>query len=119
MIRSKVVMTKDLKTVIVGALVTYYVDDIVAALAKIADLPSDVMERSMEAILSAVGEDTLAEIQGDRTEFNRVLTEKVGKALNGYGVRVLQAQLTEFAPCRAFALTGHTAVGQYNLWTGF
>jgi regulator of protease activity HflC (stomatin/prohibitin superfamily) len=119
MIRSKVVMTKDLKTVIVGALVTYYVDDIVAALSKIADLPSDVMERSMEAILSRVGEGTLAEIQADRTEFNRLLTEDVGNALNGYGVRVLQAQLTEFAPCRAFSLTGHTAVGQYTLWTGF
>jgi regulator of protease activity HflC (stomatin/prohibitin superfamily) len=119
MIRSKVVMTKDLKTVIVGALVTYYVDDIVTALSKVADLPSDIMERSMEAILTEVSENTLAEAQADRIAFNKQLTERVGKSLNGYGVRIIQAQLTEFAPCRAFALTGHTAVGQYNLWTGF
>ena len=32
---------------------------------------------------------------------------------------VLQAQLTEFAPCRAFAINGHAAVGNYALWTGF
>ena len=39
--------------------------------------------------------------------------------LNGYGVQVLQAQLTEFAPCRAFAINGHAAIGNYSLWTGF
>lgn len=119
MIRSKVVMTKDLKTVIVGALVTYYVDDIVSAIVTVADLPSDIMERSMEAILAEVGEKTLAETQGDRAAFNQALTVRVGEALNGYGVQIIQAQLTEFAPCRAISLTGHTAVGNYNLWTGF
>ena len=45
-IQSKVIMTKDMKTVTVGALVTYYIDDVVSAIAKIADLPSDIMERA-------------------------------------------------------------------------
>ena len=58
-IQSKVVMTKDLQTVTVGALVTYYVDDVVSAIAKIADLPSDIMERSQGAILAEVSERTL------------------------------------------------------------
>lgn len=119
MIRSKVVMTRDLQTVIVGALVTYYVDDIVQALAAVADLPSDIMERSMEAILTEVSERTMQDAQSDRVAFNRSLTDRVSKTLNGYGVQVIQAQLTEFAPCRAFSLTGHTAVGNYTLWTGF
>jgi regulator of protease activity HflC (stomatin/prohibitin superfamily) len=112
-------MTKDLQTVIVGALVTYIIDDVVAALAKIADLPSDVMERSLEAILTEVSKHTLEEIQTDRAQFNQGLTEAVGRALNGYGMFVLQAQLTEFAPCRAFAINGHASVGNYALWTGF
>lgn len=51
--------------------------------------------------------------------FNCVLTERVGHTLNGYGVRILQARLTEFAPCQAVAISGRAAVGQYNLWTGF
>jgi regulator of protease activity HflC (stomatin/prohibitin superfamily) len=119
MIKTKVVMTKDMQTVMVGALVTYFIDDVVAALAKVADLPSDIMERSMEAILSEVSENTLEDIQDDRVAFNRALTERVGRALNGYGVQMLQAQLTEFAPCRAFSINGHAAVGSYNLWTGF
>jgi regulator of protease activity HflC (stomatin/prohibitin superfamily) len=119
MIQSKVVMTKDLRTVTVGALVTYFVDDIVAAISKIADLPSDIMERSQGAILAQVSESTLEEIQADRMGFNYKLTERVGSALNGYGVRILQTQLTEFAPCRAFSLSGHAAIGQYALWTGF
>ena len=118
-IQSKVVMTKDLRTVTVGALVTYYVDDVISAVAKIADLPSDVLERSQGAILAAVSESTLAEIQSDRLRFNEVLTERIGGTLNGYGVQVLQAQLSEFAPCRAIAINGHAAIGQYSLWTGF
>jgi regulator of protease activity HflC (stomatin/prohibitin superfamily) len=119
MIKSKTVMTKDLKTVIVGALVTYYIDDVVAALSKIADLPSDVMERSMEAILTEVSENTMVEIQGDRPAFNKKLTDRVSHSLNGYGVQVLQSQLTEFAPCRAVAINGHASIGNYALWTGF
>jgi regulator of protease activity HflC (stomatin/prohibitin superfamily) len=119
MIKSKTVMTKDLQTVIVGALVTYIIDDVVSALSKIADLPSDIMERSMEAILTEVSQKTLEEVQADRPGFNRSLTEAVSRALNGYGMYVLQAQLTEFAPCRAFAINGHASVGNYALWTGF
>jgi regulator of protease activity HflC (stomatin/prohibitin superfamily) len=118
-IQSKVVMTKDMRTVTVGALVTYEVDDVVSAVAKIADLPSDIMERSQGAILAQVSEKTLEEIQTDRLGFNAGLTDKIGTTLNGYGVLVLQAQLTEFAPCKAFAINGHAAIGQYSLWTGF
>jgi regulator of protease activity HflC (stomatin/prohibitin superfamily) len=119
MIQSKVAMTQDLQTVLVGAMVTYVVDDVVTAIARIADLPSDVIERSMESILTQVSETSLKDIQADRVGFNRRLTERVSKALNGYGVRVEQAQLTEFGPCQALAINGHAAVGQYSLWTGF
>lgn len=118
-VQSKVIMTKDLKTVTVGALVTYYIDDVVSALAKIADLPSDIIERSQGAILALVSELTLAEIQCNRIAFNQSLTARVGDALNGYGVQVLQAQLSEFAPCRAIAINGNAAIGNYSLWTGF
>ena len=118
-IQSKVIMTKDLRTVTVGALVTYYVDDVVSAIAKIADLPSDIMERSQGAILAEVAARTLEDIQQNRLAFNAALTQQVGSVLNGYGVQILQAQLTEFAPCRAIALNGHAAIGNYSLWTGF
>lgn len=118
-IQTKVIMTKDMKTVTVGALVTYEVDDVVSAAAKVADLPSDIMERSQGAILSVVADKTLQEIQGDRVGFNQLLTERVGDVLNGYGVQILQAQLTEFAPCRALSLNGNLAVGNYAIWSGF
>jgi regulator of protease activity HflC (stomatin/prohibitin superfamily) len=119
MIQSKVVMTKDLRTVIVGALVTYIVDDVVAAISRIADLPSDVIERSQGAILAEVGEFNFEQIQSDRAGFNANLHDKVSKMLNGYGVHVLQVQITEFAPCRAFVIKSQGTVGQYQLWTGF
>jgi regulator of protease activity HflC (stomatin/prohibitin superfamily) len=118
LIQTRIVMTKDQKTVMVGALVTYFVDDVVAAIAQIADLASDVMERSQGAIFATVGAHTLDEIHADRGEFNQMLTDRVSKSLNGYGVQVLQAQLTEFAPCRAFALNSRSTVGNYTLWTG-
>jgi regulator of protease activity HflC (stomatin/prohibitin superfamily) len=118
-IQSKVIMTKDMRTDTVGALVTYYIDDVVAAVAKVADLPSDIMERAQGAIFAEISTRTLEEVQADRLNFNASLTDRLEEVLNGYGVRILQAQLTEFAPCRAFAVNGHAAVGNYSLWTGF
>lgn len=119
MIHSKVIMTKDLKTVIVGSLVTYYVDDVVAAVAQVADLASDVIERSQGEILAQVSETTLEDIQNDRMGFNKILTKRCAKVLDGYGVKILEVKLTEFAPCRAIALHGQASVGQYELWSGF
>lgn len=119
LIQSKVVMTKDHKTVLVGALVTYCIDDVVAALAQIADLASDVMERSQGAIYETIGKHTLEAIQADRGAFRNIMTERVGEALNGYGVRIIQVQLTEFAPARAIAINARSTVGQYAMWTGF
>jgi regulator of protease activity HflC (stomatin/prohibitin superfamily) len=118
-IQSKVIMTKDLKTVTVGSLVTYHINDIVAAAVNIADLASDVIERSQAAILIAVSKHTVESIQGDRLGFNMELTARVSEVLNGYGVEVHQAQLTEFAPCTALAINSNSAVGTYSLWTGF
>jgi uncharacterized membrane protein YqiK len=61
----------------------------------------------------------MEEIQGNRAAFRETLTARAAEALNGYGVQILQVQLTEFAPTRAIALNAHGAVGQYTLWTGF
>jgi len=118
-IQSKVIMTKDLKTVTVGSLVTYHINDVIAAAVTIADLPSDVIERSQAAILVAVSKHTIESIQTDRLGFNKELTDRVAEVLNGYGVEVQQAQLTEFAPCTALAINSNSAVGTYSLWTGF
>lgn len=119
LIQSKVVMTKDHQTVIVGALVTYYIDDVVAALAHVADLASDVMERSQGAIYEVIANHTLEEIQSDRGAIKDLLTQRCGEVLNGYGVQMIQAQLTEFAPARALAINTRGAIGQYAMWTGF
>ncbi len=119
LIQSKVIMTKDHQTVIVGALVTYYIDDVVTALAKVADLASDVMERSQGAIYETINKYTLEEIQSDRTAFRQVLTERAGETMNDYGVKILQVQLTEFAPTRPLSINLHGALGQYGLYTPF
>jgi regulator of protease activity HflC (stomatin/prohibitin superfamily) len=118
-IQSKVIMTKDLKTVTAGSLVTYHINDVIAAGVNIADLASDVIERSQAAIFGAISKHTIESIQNDRLGFNMELTARVSEVLNGYGVEVHQAQLTEFAPCTAIAINGNAAVGSYSLWTGF
>ncbi len=119
MIKSKIVMTKDLQTVIVGALVTYVVDDVVAALAKIADLPSDIMERSQEAILTEVSKQTLEDIQADRAAFN-AQPDRGGEQRAERLRRVRPAGAAD----RVRALPGlchQRACGhrQLALWTGF
>ncbi len=119
MIQSKIIMTADMKTVIAGALVTYYIDDVVAAISQVADLASDVIERSQGAILDEISKTTVDHIQGDRTAFNEMLTERCAKVLKGYGVAIIQVQLTEFAPCKALAIKGNATIGNYSMWTGF
>ena len=71
------------------------------------------------AIFTEISSRTLEDIQTNRAAFNEGLTERLAEVLNGYGVQILQGQLTEFAPCRAYAINGHAAVGNYSLWTGF
>ena len=78
-----------------------------------------ISSRSQEAMFAVVGEHTLQEIQSNRVGINERLTDRVCQTLEGYGVRVLQSQLTEFAPCRALAIKGQAAIGQYSLWSGF
>lgn len=119
LIQPKVVMTADLQSVLVGALITYHVDDIVAALTTVADLPSDVIERTLPLLLGLVSRMTLAEIQADRQGFNDKITEDVRKVLSSYGVSVHAVQLTELCPCRCLAISAHAAVGQYSLWATF
>lgn len=118
-IQTKIIMTKDLKTVMVGALITYHINDVIAAGVHIADLSSDVIERAQAAILVAVSKNTIETIQNDRSAFNKELTERSAEVLNGYGVEIHQTQLTEFAPCTAIAINGNAAVGNYQLWNGF
>jgi regulator of protease activity HflC (stomatin/prohibitin superfamily) len=117
-VQSKLTMTRDMKPVIAGGLVTYEVVDVVTAIAKVADLLSDVMERCMPVFLGEISTRTLSEINQNRVAFNTVLTEGVRKELTGYGVNILQVQLTELSPCRSLNHTGHLAIGQYTLWTG-
>lgn len=119
LIQSKVVMTRHHQTVIVGALLANYVDDGVTALAKVADLASDVMEGSHGTIYETINTYTLEEIQSDRTAFKDVLTQRASDAMNGYGIQIIQVQLTELAPTRPRSINLHGAVRQYSLWTGF
>ena len=62
---------------------------------------------------------TLDEIQTDRWAFNNKLKDVVGANLNGYGVQILQIQITELAPTQSIAFNGHAALGNYALWSGF
>ena len=115
-LQTKGTMTEDKRSVFVGGLVTYTVSNVVTALTQVADLPSDVIERSLPAILGLVESMTLEEIHTNRSSFNTKLTESIRKNLRGYGVEVEDAQLTEFGPCRTINAVGHMALGHNNLW---
>ena len=103
----------------VGGVITYIVVDVPTAVAVIADVFSDAIDRTLPVLLGLVAAMTLEEINADRPNFNQKLTEGARKALEGYGVEVLQVQLTELSPCRAINHTGHMAIGQYTIWTEF
>ena len=89
--------TSDGVSVIVGGMIRYEIDDIQKALAESYDVEGVLVDESLAAFGESITGHTFDDIQGDRQAVNRALTARVRKGLDGYGVKVLRAQLTDFA----------------------
>ncbi len=96
---SQALLTLDGQTVVAGGMVRYEVVDARAALAETYDVDAAIADEALAVLCEFVTQKTLADIQRDRAKVNTELTRKIRSALSAYGVNVLRAQLTDFAPC--------------------
>ena len=97
--------TKDNKTVVVGGMVRYRIDDPIKALAETYDLDACIVDESLAVFCEFVTARTV-EALFNRTEINTALTRRIRSVLTDYGVYVLRAQLTAASRSRTLCLVG-------------
>lgn len=118
-LKPQVLTTKDGKSVIMGTLITYTVEDAVAALTEVDNLSETLFEVAQGAVPGVVAGKTLAELiydvsnVSDAESENGVLTSldlelygRVSAILKGFGVNVLYCKVTDFSTCRVMNLSG-------------
>ncbi len=103
---SQTLTTKDGKSVTVGAVVVYTVEDIITALTKQWDLAETVQDLSMAAVCDFITSSDFAWINQNRAVVKQQLTEQVVGELGEYGIAVRGAWLTDFAQAKVISIAG-------------
>lgn len=107
-LEDQTLFTSDRHQVVVSAVVTYAIADIVLAIgAKNYDIEDTLADTSRAAVVDVVSKMTLAELQqGIDDEVVLALTKCARRQLRKYGVSVRRVALTNFAACRVYKLLG-------------
>lgn len=105
---TQTLFTKDQKQIVVGAMLTYRISDIVLAIGeRNFDFFETMRDTSQSAIVDVISTMTLEELQiGIETIVIERLTRRVRRHLRKYGISVLKCSLTDFATCRVYKLLG-------------
>lgn len=100
------ISTKDDVVVGVSGIVVYEVSDVVKLLTECFDYDDTVRDFSLAAIKNIIGRKTYKEIQENTKGFDIDLTVELHESLDDYGIKIINATLTDFTKCRVFALWG-------------
>lgn len=97
---SQSLLTKDGKTVVVGGVVVYAIQDIVACIGRSWDVTETINDITMVAITEVITSNTLDYLQQNLTkEVLLQLTRETRRRLRPYGVKVYRTALTDFSTC--------------------
>jgi regulator of protease activity HflC (stomatin/prohibitin superfamily) len=94
---TQTIITKDNRTVAVGAIVVYSVDRPLELLAHSYDADETIRDVSMAAVKSYVVSATLEDLRHRRMD--RRLGRRIAANLELFGVKVIRAQMTDLAEC--------------------
>lgn len=109
---TQVLMTKDRESVVVGAMVVFWINDVVKAIGeKNWDVESVVLDITKAVVVEEVMGRTLDELltsqaEGRQGDFCKQLTANCRKQLAPFGVHVHRATLTDFSKCRVHKILG-------------
>jgi regulator of protease activity HflC (stomatin/prohibitin superfamily) len=109
-LRPQKLTTKDDKTVLVGALVSYEIIDVEAILAHTWDAEDTTRDRALRAVTRVVLSHTWEELKQEarRGTLDTKLKHQAQKALDSYGVKVTEMSLTDLTLTRVFSLVQST-----------
>lgn len=97
---SQCLLTKDGKTVVVGGVVIYSINDVVAGVSRNWSLDQTINDIAMISITKVITEHTLEYLQNNLTNsIAKSLTKEARARLKSYGVRVHKVALTDFSRC--------------------
>jgi regulator of protease activity HflC (stomatin/prohibitin superfamily) len=111
-IESVSLLTKDGEQVAVGAVLVYWINDVVMAIGeRNYDVEEALCEIAQTAIVIEIMKHTLDELidgiaKGEDGEFAKSLTANCRKQLKRYGVHVDRAGLTEFTTANVYRVIG-------------
>lgn len=103
--------TKDDKSVIVGAVVIYEINDVIAAKGESWDIDDTVSDITQLAVLKVVNTwayDDLKNQLYDKVE--NELSIETRRQLKPFGIKVIRCGISDFAPCRVIRLVNDAEV---------
>jgi len=99
-------VTDDGKTVAVNGVVCYEIHDLMQLLSKVWDPERAIADVCLAGVKRVVCQRRLDELLDDHTRIDGMLTRKLRSHLEKYGITVVQATLSDIAPCRVFKFWG-------------
>ena len=117
-VRTQVLMSRDRKQVVAGAMVVFWIDDVIQAIGERNwDVESTVTDIVMSVVSEEITSKTLDELldgiaEGKDGDFYKAFTENCRKQLAQFGVKVLRARFTDFSTCRVYKVLGNETAYQ-------
>jgi regulator of protease activity HflC (stomatin/prohibitin superfamily) len=110
-LRSQTIVTADDKTIVVGGMIVYEVDDVEKILAHTFQPEQTIRDVALSAFHDVCCQLTWQEIRDQQRsgQLDRDLKREVRKSLDSYGIRVLKTMLTDLAPCKVLKLIQSTS----------
>jgi len=104
----QVLTTKDVKEILTSVVVTYEIDDIHKALVDTFDFEDTIRETSQGAVKKVISVKKFDEILKNQHEIDVELCRRIRSVIRPFGVRVVEAVITDFCKTRIYRLVGDT-----------
>lgn len=100
--------TSDDKAFVIGGVVTYEIDDLEKVLAHTFDPDHTIHDIAQTAIADACSGKTWADLREgiNSGKFYTEMRQGLARDLKTFGVRVIKARVSDFAPCRVYRISG-------------
>lgn len=110
-LRSQTLVTTDDRTIVVGGMITYKVNDIAKLLGSSFHAPTSIKIVALAAIHNVCCRMSWAELklEQQRGTLDTKLKNTARRELEDYGVTVIDVQLTDLAPTRVYKLMQSTS----------
>lgn len=108
---AQTITTRDSKVIAVGGLLIFKVSDVLTLLAKNWDADRSIRDVAAGVVHEVCSQSEWGELQMAKNDgsLNRELRRVMRKRLRPFGVQVLGATLTDFAPCRVLKVIQSTS----------